>query len=168
MNTALVISGNELKEVWRPYLRGEHGQYLKNNIPWNKGKKGLDIGGKETRFKEGQLPHNTKYDGCITTRKDKSGRQYFFIRVANAKWQLLHRYIWAKCYGDIPKGMVVRFKDGDTTNCDISNLQMVTMSDNMDLNRNYEKAAKSLSKTWASEKVREKYGLPRKTKLKIK
>lgn len=33
-------------------------QFKKGHTAWNKGMKGIDLGGKETRFKKGQVPHN--------------------------------------------------------------------------------------------------------------
>jgi hypothetical protein len=34
------------------------GQFKKGHQTWNKGLKGLEIGGKETQFKKGAVPHN--------------------------------------------------------------------------------------------------------------
>jgi hypothetical protein len=34
------------------------GQFQKGHQTWNKGLKGLEIGGKETQFKKGAVPHN--------------------------------------------------------------------------------------------------------------
>jgi len=38
----------------------------------------------------------------------------------------LHRHEWEQTYGPIPKGFNIVFKDGNSLNCDIDNLQMVT------------------------------------------
>jgi len=34
-------------------------------------------------------------------------------------------------HGPIPRGMVIIFKDGNSMNCELSNLEMITMKDNM-------------------------------------
>ena len=89
---------------------------------------------KKTRFKKGDLPKNTKYDGAITIRhnhKERGERPYKFIRVKQGKWELLHRYNWVKAHGSIPKNMVVVFKNGDTMNCEIDNLEIITKKENM-------------------------------------
>jgi len=113
----------------------------KGNVPFNKGKKmSTWMPAKsirktqQTRFKKGNLPVNTKHDGCITIRKDKAGRPYQHIRLAQAKWVMLHRYVWENVNGPIPTGLMVRFKDGNTLNCHPSNLQLVNRQGNMVLN----------------------------------
>src|SRR5690606_8610057 len=103
------------------------GYFKKGFTPWNKGKP--HKGGEATQFKKGNLPHNTKFDGCIRVQPDKSGRRYKYIRVAKAKWMPLHRYIWAQVYGD-PGTNVIRFKDGNSMNCDIENLMLISRGDN--------------------------------------
>lgn len=111
------------------------------NIPANKGKKmspEVYEKAKATMFKKGGLPPNTKYDGAIRYRNPRKNRigdhPYLFIRVSVGKWEMLHRYVWAQHHGPIPKGMNVVFKDGDTLNCDISNLEMITNKELMQRN----------------------------------
>lgn len=106
-------------------------QFKPGQAAWNKGMKGINFGGKETQFKPGHMPFNTKHDGYISIRHDKSGRKYKNIRIENAKWELLQRKIWADTYGPIPEGMVIAFKDGDTMNCQIENLEMLSYQENM-------------------------------------
>jgi hypothetical protein len=111
------------------------------SIPPNKGKKQQDYmtaqairKTKKTRFKKGDLPKNTQYDGAITIRhnhKERGERPYKFIRVKQGKWELLHRYNWVKAYGRIPNNMVVVFRNGDTMNCEIDNLEIITKKENM-------------------------------------
>ena len=141
------------------------GRFLKGHRAWNKGLKGITIGGEQTQFKPGHEPHNTKYDGAISIRKDsKQDIYYKYIRVAKGKWELLHRYIWKQHNGEIPKGMLVVFKDGNQMNCSIDNLELITRKENMQRNRNYKKAKKSLAETWKRDKLRVQYGLKPKTK----
>lgn len=105
--------------------------FKKGMRPWNKGRK-HDVG-HGTRFKKGNLPHNTKHDGAIRIQPDKSGRNYKYIRIGKANWIPLHRYIWTQVYGD-PGTNVIRFKDGDTMNCSIENLDMISRGENARLN----------------------------------
>lgn len=118
------------------------------NVPFNKGKKQSDFMAQEaieriraTQFRKGNLPHNTKADFEISIRADKRGVKYKFIRTGLGKWIGLHRYKWEEVYGPIPPKMNLVFKDGDTFNCDISNLELLSNEDLMRRNtvHNYPK-----------------------------
>lgn len=120
----------------------------KGNTPPNKGKKWNDFMSKEgmrnsrrTTFKKGNLPHNTKYDGAMGIRRDKTGIEYIYIRVGLAKWEPLHRMVWRHHKGKIPPRMLIVFKDGNQGNCNIDNLEMISMADNLRRNswHNYPK-----------------------------
>lgn len=114
----------------------------KGHVPPNKGRKQKDYMSpemiertKKTRFRKGHKPHNTKRDGEITIRHDHpnrpGGKPYKYLRISEGNWEPLHRHIWEKHHGRIPPGMNVIFKDGDTMNCTIDNLQMIDNSENM-------------------------------------
>ena len=61
---------------------------------------------------------------------------YLQIKVADAKgkrntnWKPYHRYVYEQAHGEIPKGMVIIFLDGDHTNCSVDNLMAVPQSVN--------------------------------------
>jgi hypothetical protein len=112
--------------------------FHKGDIPHNKGKKQAEYmtpdaveRSAKSRFKKGHLPKNTRkdYDIRVETRKD--GRPYQFIRIAKAKWVPLARYVWEMHNGPIPEGHNIQFKDGDTLNCEIGNLYMISRSDQL-------------------------------------
>lgn len=112
---------------------GSKTRFKKGTVPPNKGKKQSEYMSPEaiertkpTQFKKGQLPHNAKQDGVISTRRNVSGRKYKWIRISLGHWVELHRHEWEQTYGPIPKGFNIVFKDGNSLNCDIDNLQMVT------------------------------------------
>lgn len=112
------------------------------NVSHNKGKRQVDYMTPEaiartraTRFNKGHLPHNTLADLEITLRTDKRGVQYKHIRVALGKWEPLHRYNWMQAHGPIPPKMNLVFKDGNTMNCDLDNLELISNADL--LRRNY-------------------------------
>ncbi|TEB41479.1 HNH endonuclease [Flavobacterium circumlabens] len=90
---------------------------------------------KATRFKKGSSPHNTcEKDGVIrirTDHKDRNGRQYKWIRISLGKWKQLHVYNWELKNGNVPEGSLVTFKDGDSLNTEIENLELITMEQNM-------------------------------------
>ena len=85
----------------------------------------------QTCFKKGNLPHNTKHDGVISIRKDKSGKEYQFIRLSKANWIALHVHLWKQHHGEIPKGFIIVFKDNNPMNCIIENLEAITRVENM-------------------------------------
>lgn len=131
-----VFNAKVRKETTENLLNGgKKHRFKKGNIPYNKGKK-IDVGGRsvETRFKKGHLPHNTKKNGSISIRNDRRGIPYAFIRVSLGKWEHLHRYIWETTYGPISKGTVIRFKDGNTLNCDLENLEAINRGEHMERN----------------------------------
>lgn len=115
------------------------GRIKTGNVPKNKGKKAEEYMTPEaleklrkTAFKKGNKPHNTaEKDGVISVRADKSGRKYKHVRVAMSKWELLHRVVWEKENGKVPEGMMVTFIDGDSLNCELSNLKLISMKDNV-------------------------------------
>lgn len=114
------------------------GQFKKGIIPFNKGKKMPDHvreKAKATMFKTGIVPHNTRQIGEFSDRPDKSGATYRYIKVAHADWRLYHRAIWEERHGKIPKGYRIHFKDGNTLNCSIENLECLTDQEAMDRNR---------------------------------
>lgn len=116
-------------------------QIKKGSISHNLGRKQVDYmttsaieKTKATRFKKGQLPHNTKADLEITTRLDNRGIPYRFIRINLATWIPFHRYTWEQSNGKIPSKMKLIFKDGNTMNCSIENLELLTPGDLMKRN----------------------------------
>lgn len=120
--------------------RGLRSRFKKGHTPVNKGKKWIEYMDKEsiqgslkTAFQKGHLPHNTKSDGEISIRNDK-GRKYKYIRLSKREWLPLHVYLWEKENGKVPKGMIVVFKDRNSMNCELSNLEMITREEN--INRN--------------------------------
>ena len=104
-------------------------RFQKGQTPWNKGIKG-SIPNNATSFKKGQLPHNTRNEG--ETRLDKEG--YVLVKVAHKKWIRKHRLIWEQAHGEIPKGYVIRIKDGNKQNYSLDNMQLITQAENMRLN----------------------------------
>ena len=46
----------------------------------------------------------------------------------------MHRVVWEQHHGPIPPKHVVRFKDGNTMNWDISNLEMISQTGKMECN----------------------------------
>lgn len=111
--------------------RHDESLFKKGQISWNKG---LNLPNKPNsgQFKKGTVPPNHKAVGFVSVRYHKRDKcNYLWIKVADKKWEMLNRYNWMKAYGPIPAKHVIRFKDGDTLNCNIENLELVSMRDNL-------------------------------------
>ena len=109
-------------------------QFKPGHTPHNKGKQ-MDAEIYEkvapTMFKKGNKPANTKPVGTINVRLDSQNRPYQYIKIKDSHWELLQRYVWTKANGEIPRGSVVIFLDGNYLNCELSNLQVITRKENM-------------------------------------
>jgi hypothetical protein len=120
---------------------GKASRFKKGQKSWNKDKSPKDYMPSEsydkiktTQFKKGGLPPNTKHDGAISLRHDKSGVKYYYIRIAKAKWVLLHQKIYQDAYGPIPKNHIIVFKDRNPLNVVLDNLECITREQNMHRN----------------------------------
>lgn len=83
-----------------------------------------------SRFARGQRPANYKPVGTIR----KGGRQhYLFIKIKEGgwpeAWRQLHHVVWERANGPIPEGSVVAFKDGNSENTALENLELFSKAD---------------------------------------
>lgn len=109
--------------------------WKKGHKTWNKGMKGLRFEGSEKGyFKKGSKPTNTKELHSSSFRKDKDGKVHEFIKISDRNWKLKKHLVWEQYYGEIPKDMCIRTKDGNSLNTDISNLELVSRKDNRIMN----------------------------------
>lgn len=105
---------------------GRDTTFKPGQVSWNKGTKGL-TGRNKTTFKKGHRPHNHKPVGHEYTTKDG----YIMIKVSEAAgFKLKHRHIWEQAHGSIPERHVIRFLDGDRSNCELDNLICVPIEVN--------------------------------------
>lgn len=89
---------------------------------------------KATRFKKGQLPHNALPVGSEVVRVDKrSGKSYILTKIeGNKKLVFKHIHVWEQANNKkLPAGHNIVFKDGNTHNCDISNLECISNAELM-------------------------------------
>lgn len=124
--------GNLLKE------NGVASRFLKGNISNNKGKKmPTDVYErcKATMFKKGQSPHNSYSNWDEVLRIDKTGRQYFMIKLpTEIKLKPKHIWLWETKNIKVTKGFNVVFKDGNPLNCTLENLECISNSELMQRN----------------------------------
>lgn len=107
------------------YKGHERTQFQKGIKSWNKGMKGLQIGGVETQFKKGQTPHNIKPIGY------RSLRDGYLVEKMEKGFEFVHVLLWKQHNGEIPKGMFVVFKDRNKNNITIDNLEIITRVEHM-------------------------------------
>lgn len=112
---------------------GRTGHFPKGNVPWSLGTTGAKTGSK-TSFAKGHRPHNW----CpVGTERLTSIDKYIKVKVEEPnKWRFKHLLVWEQNNGPIPKGMLVVFKDDDRSNVQIDNLEMITRSELVRLNKN--------------------------------
>ena len=127
------FSSQQIEGALRRYnlKTGNTGQFKKYKEPWNKGLKGY-IGANKTSFKKGNIPPSYKPVGSERVTRD--GYTEVKIKDPN-KWELKHRHIYKKHYGEIPSGYNVIFADKNISNFDIDNLILVSKAEMLILNR---------------------------------
>lgn len=118
-------------------IKGSATRFHKGQAAWNKGMKGLDIGGKATRFKAGNSPHNTIAIGSY--RLDKDGtlqRKISNVSGSNSKrWRGVHELVWIEANGPVPPKHIVIFKPGMRTNVleeiTVDRVECISLAENM-------------------------------------
>lgn len=121
------------------FTSGLTGHFVKGHVPFNKGKKG-SIKPNSGSFKPGSVPPNRKPLG--SERLDtKTGHILVKVEEINpyngqpTRYKHKHVVVWEQHHGSVPKDMVVSFVDGDKTNCSIENLELISRSMLLRLNR---------------------------------
>lgn len=114
-------------------------RFKKGNVPANKGAQMSEEQYKTckgTMFKKGHKALNTMKlgehthttDGYVIKKVQEEGIQ-------RERFKFLHKEVWEKYNGPIPKGMIVGFLDGNKDNCSIDNLFLIDKATNLRLNQ---------------------------------
>ena len=78
------------------------------------------------------MPHNYRPVGSERINRDG----YIEVKVADPKtWKTKHRIVWEAHHGEIPKGSIIVFRDGNKLNTDISNLALVSRGVSLKMNQ---------------------------------
>lgn len=133
-------------------LRTETTRFKKGLTPYNKGVKMSDQikqkvieGG--SLYKKGSIPLITKPVGTKSTRGG-----YWYQKLEDGSWRLLHHIVWEQFNGTIPDGFIVIFKDKDPNNTQLSNLECVSRKQSVKMNSNRKKAGQKMKETWVARR----------------
>jgi hypothetical protein len=117
--------------------KGNKGCFKQGRIPWNKGLRGVNFGGKTTQFKPGH--RGNKWVPLGTERIGKDGCIEVKVRDEKSKknWKSKHAIIWEKHNNQsVPEGHVIIFGDSDNRNFDPNNLILVSRKQLIRMNQN--------------------------------
>lgn len=103
---------------------------------WNKGMKGLNLGGIETQFKPGHRGGKAAelYQPIGTERISKDGyvqRKINDDMPLQRRWRGVHIINWEAVNGPLPKGHALVFKDGNKQNTAVENLELLSRAELM-------------------------------------
>jgi hypothetical protein len=121
-------------------FRGGATRFQKGHASWNKGLKGIAIGGKATQFKPGQLPANAEPIGSLRMTKDGTlQRKISNDKGSNSKrWRGVHELVWIEANGPVPPKHIVVFKPGMRTaelgEITIDRVECISLAENMKRN----------------------------------
>ncbi len=120
--------------------RKQNNRFNKGHVPYSKGKKQADWMSaeaiertKNTRFKKGRHPHNTKYDGHERITVDG----YIEIRLSIGNYRLKHIVEWEKINGKLPESYCLKCQTDNKLNTDPGNWKLISRAENMLENSKY-------------------------------
>lgn len=88
------------------------------------------------KLNEKKFLPKVEHNGVAFTLNLSGGRGHHYYRSTSRKDEvLLHHAIWEEVHGPIPSGHVLRFKDGNSANCALDNLELLSRSEQQDLAR---------------------------------
>lgn len=113
---------------------GEPYRFKKGQAAWNRGKH-YQPGGraKLTQFKKGnrskRWPAEDYPVGALRINTD--GQLDIKTREGLRAWYCMARFVWATERGPIPRGLVVRYRNGDQHDTRIENLELITRAEHL-------------------------------------
>lgn len=114
--------------------KGMGTRFQKGHKPWNRGTSFV-AGGRsaETRFKKGNKPQTWVPIGSERLTKDgvRERKVTDHGGYNNKDWQPVHVLEWEAVHGPRPKGHLVVFRDRNTNNISIDNLECISRAENM-------------------------------------
>lgn len=120
---------------------GNSGSFKKGIVPHNKGKK-MPPGWSPGRMRETQFKKGGKNANWMPIGAERDIDGFLYVKVADVpyvaysvNWKPVHVLAWERHHGaPVPPKHVVRFIDGNRRNFEISNLELVSLAENMSRN----------------------------------
>ena len=115
-------------------------RFKKGHVPFNKGRKGWQAGGRsaETRFQKGHRPQTWVPIGTEVVDPDgyrkRKVRDDAPLGFSRRNWKFLHVLLWEEAYGPVPRGYAVIFINGTRADVRLDNLALVSRAELMRLN----------------------------------
>lgn len=125
---------------------------------------------KPRKPKAPKQPHGRplkKQEGDFYTKRSK-GKPDYICQKAGGRWVPYHRHLWEQENGPIPAGHNLIFRDGNTMNCALDNLELISRAENVKRNTNRTKAAETLRGIWNTVQIMEAAGLKHRHKFRSK
>ena len=114
------------------FKSGRNGHFEQGQVSWNKGMKGLNLGGEAGWFKPGFMPINHRELGSERVNVDG----YIEIKVAEPRtWDLKHRVVWREQNGDIDSRDCIVFVNNNPLDCSIENLRLISRREHVIINK---------------------------------
>ena len=116
-------------------IAGAAYRFPKGHIPFQKGLKGWQAGGRsvETQFKKGHFPINQDPDFYVIGALRVNFYGYVDMRVSFAPgargWRGLHQILWEDANGPVPPHHCLRFRDNDPLNVCLENLELISRAE---------------------------------------
>nr|VFK58933.1 MAG: HNH endonuclease [Candidatus Kentron sp. UNK]VFK68638.1 MAG: HNH endonuclease [Candidatus Kentron sp. UNK] len=142
----------------RVRVAGEKTRFSSGHASWNRGLRGLHLGGKETRFAPGHRP--AQWVPVGTEVIDKDGYRKRKVRddtppgESRRNWMFCHVLAWEAENGPAPPGHCVVFRNGDRADIRIENLELIDRAERLRRNsiHRYPEAVKEL--IWARHRLK--------------
>lgn len=128
---------------WRGGHTSHGGRFRKGHIPWNTGTKcvvGTHPNSAAHHFKPGTMngQDNYNYKPIGSLRISKDGQLQRKVRddgPTSRRWISVARLVWEAAHGPVPRGKVIRFRDGQATTDEaritLDRLECITQRENM-------------------------------------
>lgn len=139
LKSAEYLAGPHAARLRRGDSRGAASRFPRGHEPWNKGLQ-WDSGGRshETRFRKGELRGQAARLRAPVGSEVRDPDGYLKRKVADdrgapsrSNWRYVHVLLWEEHHGAVPSGCAVVFRNGDSADIRIDNLELLTRAELM-------------------------------------
>ena len=124
------IREHSRKAMANPNHPGRKAQFSPGHAAWNKGVTGY-MTGNATSFKKGAQPHTWRPIGTTRTVDGYMQRKVTDTHNTIRDYVPVHHLVWRLHGRSISKGQALVFRDGNKSNPDINNLELITRAELM-------------------------------------